>query len=356
MKHKPGSRIYDDTQALSLEKGRRVGQPGHNVVRQYLIQRMKEISLDPFSGDSYVLPFEQDTDLSGRQSFYNLVGKVPGSNPSGKKPYLIGAHYDSVIDAPCSDDNATAVAVALAAAEFFMRKPPEADLIIALFDSEEPPWFCTSAMGSIRFYEDHCGDISFESVIILDLIGHRIEIPGHSLLSKIPRIRNMVFALGSESRRTMAFSLEEAAAKVPGLHVFPTLNSYLGDYSDHHAFRLGGEPYVFLSCGQGKFYHDREDNMEWIDFQKVRKVFKLVVQIVQSSERLSDEARIRDHDQAAFEIRMIKRAVRWIYPIALRILKMKSLKSREDINKLAVALVPSFTSGLAFLNEGESLL
>ncbi|MCK5347324.1 MAG: M28 family peptidase, partial [Candidatus Heimdallarchaeota archaeon] len=307
-----------------------------------------EFSLKPFHGDRFELYYEMDTEFSDYHSFYNLIGVVPGTNPEGIQPVLIGAHYDSVIDAPCSDDNATAVAVTLAAAEYFMEYREKRDIIIALFDAEEPPWFCGPAMGSTRFYEDHCNGLNFEAVIILDLIGHIVEIPGLPFSEKLPGIRNLIFALGSESRRTVAFSLERAAKKINGLNIFPTLNSYVGDKSDHHAFRLGGEPYLFLSCAQGKYYHHPEDNMEWINFRKVRYVYKLVVEIVKSFDLLSEESDLVDeeHNQAKFEIRMIKRALRWMYPLFIRYLKIKHLRNREDINRLAGALTPSFMDGV----------
>ena len=206
-------------------------------------------------------------------------------------------------------------------------------------------------MGSTRFYEDHCNGLNFEAVIILDLIGHNVEIPGLPFSEKLPKISNLIFALGSESRQTVAFSLERAAKKVNGLNIFPTLNSYIGDKSDHHAFRLGGEPYLFLSCAQGKYYHHPEDNMEWINFRKVRYVYKLVVEIVKSFLPEKSDLVDEEYNQAKFEIRMIKRALRWMYPFFIRYLKIKSLRNREDINQLAESLTPSFMDGVISMDS-----
>ena len=69
---------------------------------------------------------------------------------------LIGAHYDSVIDAPCADDNAAAVAIALSAAGQLAGQTLNRDVVIALFDAEEPPYFHTESMGSTRFYRNRC--------------------------------------------------------------------------------------------------------------------------------------------------------------------------------------------------------
>src|SRR4029453_6202784 len=85
--------------------------------------------------------------------FHNLIGRVAGTT-AGRSPVLIGAHYDSVISAPSADDNAAAVAIALSSAEALMQARAERDIVIALFDAEEPPHFHAPTMGSIRFYED----------------------------------------------------------------------------------------------------------------------------------------------------------------------------------------------------------
>ena len=56
------------------------------------------------------------------------MGVVPGRDRS-LPPVLLGAHYDSVIDAPCVDDNATSVALNLAIAEEYVLRPLERDLV-----------------------------------------------------------------------------------------------------------------------------------------------------------------------------------------------------------------------------------
>ena len=268
----PGARIEADTRALALERGRRVGQPGHEVAREYLLGRLEEIGLEPFEGESFELPFRAREAGTGREiTFTNLVGVVPGADRS-LPPVLVGAHYDSVIDAPCVDDNATSVAVALAAAETFASEPLQRDVVIALFDSEEPPYYLSESMGSKRFYEDHCEETRFACALSMDLISHDVElgfVPAGSLPPKAEeRIRPLLFITGAESDGHLPGAVESAAAAVDGLNVVPTLNAYVGDMSDHHAFRLGGEHYLFLSCGQGRYYHRPEDSLDapgWIN-------------------------------------------------------------------------------------------
>ena len=53
----------------------------------------------------------------------NLIAAPPGLTADAT-PYIIGAHYDSVIGTPGADDNASAVAVMLELARRTTAKPP----------------------------------------------------------------------------------------------------------------------------------------------------------------------------------------------------------------------------------------
>jgi hypothetical protein len=116
---------------------------------------------------------------------------------------LIGAHYDNVIAAPSADDNAAAVAIALSAAAALKRAARARDVVVALFDAEEPPYFLSPDMGSVRFCEDQADTRGCHAAIIMDLV---------ALVDACPR-----------------------PAQLPLVLVH---NDVVGDMSDHHAFRL----------------------------------------------------------------------------------------------------------------------
>jgi hypothetical protein len=354
---KPGDRIESDTRALALENGRRVGQPGHDVAREYLVGRLEEIGLEPFRGDSLELPFRAREAGSGEEiTFTNLVGVIPGTDRS-LPPVLVGAHYDSVLDAPCADDNATSVAVALAAAETFAAHPLQRDVVIALFDSEEPPYYLSDAMGSKRFYEDHCTDVNFACVVILDLISHDVEL-GFAPDGSLPReaednIRQLLFITGAESGGHLPGAVEAAAVSVNGLNVVPTLNAYVGDMSDHHAFRLDRQPYLFLSCGQGRYYHhplDRLDTPGWINLEKTRRVYRLVVELLREvdggidseGDAAAESKPAPDMpdpvDTTEFEIGHLQAAFGPLLPALLKQVGLTELKTRQHIDRIAAAL------------------
>ncbi len=338
------TRLRADTAALALPEGRRVGQPGHDLARAYLLGRLRDIGLDPFLGNGLELTYNRSHPATGKpQRFTNLIGVIPGSDRS-LPPLLLGAHYDSVIDAPCADDNATSVALNLAIAEAFVDEPLERDLIIALFDAEEPPHFLGSTMGSRRFYEDHCGGIDFAGVIVSDLIGHDLRLsdlnvraPGLDLL--VPHAKEVVFVLGAESDSEFPAIVEETAAETSGLRVFPTLNRYIGNLSDHHAFERDGQPFLFLSCAQGRYYHDPLDNLDWINFRKLARITEFVAGLLRRIDQRPGQRGRRRVDPFEFESRMIRKALGPGLPLLVRAAGHPLPESRKDLDAMIKALV-----------------
>jgi hypothetical protein len=93
-------------------------------------------------------------------------------------PLIIGAHYDSVIAAPSADDNAAAVAIALSSATALGATPRARDIVIALFDAEEPPYILGPDMGSVRFCASQTDAPAVHAALVLDLVGHGFTLPG----------------------------------------------------------------------------------------------------------------------------------------------------------------------------------
>jgi Zn-dependent M28 family amino/carboxypeptidase len=256
-----------------------------------------------------------------------------------------GQHYDSVIDAPCADDNATSVALNLAIAKMAMTWQLERDLIVALYDAEEPPYFLSRNMGSTRFYEDHCQGMSFAGAIITDLIGHDldisdlIEVPGifKPLLSGTEKI---VFMTGAESDGVFPEVVEGVAAHHAGIKIFPTLNSYVGSMSDHHAFEENGHPFLFFSCAQGKYYHHKLDTIDWINFPKLAHITNFIADLIWKLDETPAGKQPDADDPAEFEIRMIKKAIGSTkLKLALTSFGVSMPESREDLDTLIGSLV-----------------
>jgi hypothetical protein len=336
-------RLKQHTHALALQLGRRVGQPGHDVARNYLLKQMERSGLKPFRGDSYELTYELPHPNGGALTkFSNLVGVIPGHYRS-LPPILLGAHYDSVIDAPCADDNATSVAMTLALAEYLALRPLERDLIIAFFDAEEPPHYLGQTMGSRRFVEDHCGDIRFAAAIITDLIGHDatdcdLAIPG-PVKTLLPHLKKLVAVMGAETDGTFPAIVEAAAKSAGDLRVLSTLYAYVGPVSDHAAFSKAGHPFLFLSCGQGTHYHTPQDTMDWINFDKLAHITCFISDIVQRIDRTPANADHAPADPFDIEIRMLRKALGPMAITGLRAIGIKLPESRRDLDRFVTNLI-----------------
>jgi hypothetical protein len=335
------NRLTGHSRALARPTGRRVGQPGHDVARDYLLQQMAHTRLLPFHGDSFELAYEQPHPNTKKlQKFSNLVGVIPGKDRA-LPPILVGAHFDSVIDAPCVDDNATSVAKTLVLAEAYALRPLERDLIIAFFDAEEPPFYLGETMGSRRFCEDYCQQLRFAAVIISDLIGHdatdcHLEIPG-VVKTFVPQLRKLVAVMGAETNGTFPGIVEAAAKNARDLRVLTTLYGYVGPVSDHAAFSKAGQPFLFLSCGQGRYYHHPKDDMAWINFNKLAHITRFVGDLIERIDQTPADADRRPCDPFDTEIRMLRKAIGPALPLALRYFGIRMPQSRKDLDAWAEA-------------------
>lgn len=331
---------------LSSVSDRRVGGPGHASARRHLLGRLTAIGIAPFQGETLELPYSHRHPETGRRTdFVNYAGVIHGTRQS-LPPILIGAHYDTVPGTPGADDNAAAVAIVLAIAEKYVHQPLRRDIVIALFDAEEPPFFHDSSMGSTRFYEDHCSGMQFACVIIMDLVGHDVVTTDPDLNALLPRLNEWLFVMGAESDNSLPAVVESAAARVPTLQVIPTPNSFLPDMSDHRAFRIGRQPYLFLSCAPGKYYHSPDDHPrwspgDWISMVKIVRVQEYVAALLECVDITSRSAGFaRPCDPVDFEIRMTESAVGSALPTLLP--GHGRLRSRADLDVLMKILASIF--------------
>lgn len=344
-----------DTGAICLPKGRKVGSVGHRKVRKHLAARLEDIGCVPYAGGSFELPYAYNG-----TSFTNLAGVVRGRNP--KLPaLLVGAHYDSVIAAPCADDNAAAVAIALAAGTHAAADGNlERDLIVAIFDAEEPPYFQTPSMGSERFWHDQRGGRTIHAAIIMDLVGHDVSIhssmlgiiPGvGGLLTKlpfladrdisIPLLHPLLFLTGTESHPELAEVLDEAGT-LDGLKLLPTLNSYIGDMSDHGVFREHGVPYFFLSCGHWAHYHRPTDTPDRLNYRKMAAITRQVNALLEgldSRELRGTRKKERICDTVDTEVRYLRLALGPVLPFLMKRAGLGEVTTRRHIDRFAESLL-----------------
>lgn len=124
-----------------------VGAPAQAAVRQYILQQVRDMGLQPVVQDATgALAVETGVFAS---SLENILVRLPGSQSTGV--VAIMAHYDSQPNTPGASDNGAAVAGILEAIRAAQAgKPLRNDLLFVLTDAEE-----VDAQGADAFYRQH---------------------------------------------------------------------------------------------------------------------------------------------------------------------------------------------------------
>lgn len=102
----------------------------------------------------------------------NIIAEVPGETRPGEI-VVVGAHYDTDINSPGADDNASGVAGLLEMARMYRGLRTERTVRFVAFANEELPFFRTDDMGSL-VYARTCrrrGD-DIVAAIVLESIGY----------------------------------------------------------------------------------------------------------------------------------------------------------------------------------------
>jgi hypothetical protein len=244
--------------------GREPGTPGWAAARALVEEQMTACGLEPAGVTGYEQPVEGGLGL-------NVLGRITGTDPARRDRLIIlGAHYDHLGSCDgdiCNGayDNATAVAAALGVGCALVAAPPSRSVLLAIWDTEEPPTFLTDEMGS-QYYAGHplVPLAQTDVAIALDLIGAGMwdGYMGH-------------FVMGGELSPEVA-ALVDAASVPAGLEVF-RFGLHLAEetvmghqaWSDYDAFRNLGVPVLFFSDGQNKRYHQPSDEVAGVDFPKL---------------------------------------------------------------------------------------
>ena len=205
---------------------------------------------------------------------------------------LIGAHFDSVPNTPGADDNASAVAVMLAAAKAIgWRK----DVMYVAFNAEE----CNLA-GSQEFVKELAAELKvLEQVHVLEMVGYRDRRP-NSQKNPLPMIQAPTTAdfLGVVANKGFLIDQIIAAAgsisvPVVGLAIPPGLPldaiRQISPHllrSDHAPFWERDIPAVMwtdTSEFRNPHYHQPTDTPESLDYDFMAEVGKLLVEVVEQA-------------------------------------------------------------------------
>ena len=191
-----------------------------SVLRGDGLDRAKAYVRDAFEAAGLTVT-EQAYEYEGRR-VANLIADPPGV-ATDATPYIIGAHYDSVIGTPGADDNASAVAVMLELARRTTAKPPGVPLRYVAFTLEEPPTHATRHQGSRVFVKrltEAGGQVA--GAIILEMVGLTIPKQHYPLFLRwagYPDAGNFIGIVGNGASKPLGERVLRGMRKNPALPV-----------------------------------------------------------------------------------------------------------------------------------------
>ena len=234
------------------------------------MDEFREAGLTPGGTDGFLQPFtltSRDSDPSPASgssaqvggAAANVIGLVPGRERQ-RKLLVITAHHDHLgirdgVLYPGADDNASGVAVLLAAARHFVRNPPRHPMMFAALDAEEIGLRGARALIDSPVLPRN----GIAMAINLDMVSRSAA--------------NEIFAAGTYHTPWLTPLLEDvqrrSVVRIRLGHDRPaSLASGLEDWtqlSDHGPFHEAGVPFVYFGVEDHGDYHKPSDTADRID-------------------------------------------------------------------------------------------
>ena len=265
---------------------------------------------------SYIEAEIQELDCKVENQYFEVNGRryrnvIASFNTGRKKRLIIGAHYDVFGDTPGADDNASAVAGLLECARLFDAQRPDIGyrLDFVAYCLEEPPFFRTPEMGSavharslLPVRKDVMG------MICLEMIGYYSDKPGsqeiplRDMRKVFPDTGNFIIVAGRSHQTAFAgrvTGLIREKCSVAAFAVTDPRVKELLELSDHVNYLNYGFNAVMIndtSMLRNKNYHQEEDTIEKLDFEKMAEVVNGCYNAIVNINKGSDNTLLRfDH-------------------------------------------------------------
>jgi Zn-dependent M28 family amino/carboxypeptidase len=286
------TREEDDLAARLKRHVVAVASAPHNIRHDENLEKAARYIEDILASDGYrVVP--QPYDVTGWTVRNLEVAIEPRETASPGKTIVIGAHYDSCLDAPGANDNGSGVGALLELARLLKDlHPRRTRLLLAFFVNEEPPYFQTDDMGSLRYARTLAERKEPVSAMIsLETIGYFSDAPGSQ---RYPQPFGAVF---SDRGNFIAFvgmpgsrGLVAEVMKSFRTHTdFPSIGGVAPSFipgiswSDHGSFaEYGFQAMMITDTAVFRYphYHEPTDTPDRLDYDRLARVTKGVERVV----------------------------------------------------------------------------
>jgi Zn-dependent M28 family amino/carboxypeptidase len=218
-------------------------------------------------------------------TYHNIIAEVNGTRNNKDGLLIIGAHYDTDIETPGADDNASGIAVLLELARLAAQAPPQRTVRFAAFTLEEPPAFMTRSMGSYVYAKSVKEEgAKVMGMISLEMVGFYSDrkgsqfYPGSIFRLFYPGRGNFIAFVGNLSSRSFTIKMKRsfrAASSVPveslnAVSAVPGVN-----LSDHRNFWKFGYPAFMITDTafyRNPNYHSSGDRAGTLDYERMAAI------------------------------------------------------------------------------------
>jgi hypothetical protein len=243
------------------------------------------------SFDSLGYQVTEQTYRARDTTFRNIEVALPGSTRPGEI-VVVGGHYDSVFDSPGADDNASGTAAVLELARLLRQGKHDRTIRFVAFANEEPPFFFTDDMGSLRYARAARarGD-SIVAMISMESMGYYSDTPGSQRYPPVlgwfyPDRGNFIGIVGNIGSRSL---VHRVVRDFRGTTQFPSAGSAAPTqlpgvaWSDHWSFWQAGYDGVMVT-GTAPFrnhnYHERTDRPDSLNYDRMARVVDGVGRVI----------------------------------------------------------------------------
>ena len=234
---------------------------------------------------------EQTYEAEGK-SFRNIEATLPGRSRAGEI-VVVGGHYDSGLGTPGADDNASGTAGVLELARLLKSKSGERTIRFVAFTNEEPPFFWTGDMGSLRYARAarQRGE-NIVAMLSLETIGYFSDSAGSQRYPPIlgwfyPDRGDFIGIVGNIGSRGL---VRQVVREFRSAASFPSAGSAAPKqlpgigWSDHWSFWQEGYDAVMITDTapfRNEHYHEGSDRPGTLDYERMARVVDGVARVVE---------------------------------------------------------------------------
>jgi hypothetical protein len=272
---------------------RAIGSVPHNVGHPDALEQAARHIEDALAGMGYEV--RRQVFRAGGRDVRNIEAVIEPA-AADAQTLVVGAHYDSCLDAPGANDNATGTAaiIELARSLAELRGRSSLRIRLVLFVNEEPPFFRTRQMGSLVYArrlkgtgEPVTGMLSLETLGFYSDRPYSQHYPA-PLGLLYPDKGNFVAFVGlTSSRAFVRRTVGAFRATAPFPSAGGTAPGMIQgmDWSDHWSFAQVGIPGLMVTDTapfRYPYYHSPGDTPDKVDYERLARVTAGLERVIRS--------------------------------------------------------------------------